>query len=361
LMRETASELSFPAAAVARERGVVLAEMRERDSWQYREMVNRFGFLDPDARYTHRLPIGTTEALNAATADSLAGFWRAHYVPANSVLVVVGDVDVAAVEAAIRSHFASWAAAPAAAQPAAGPVAPADAGRSAVYLDPALSERLVITRRAAWRPEPDTQAQRREDLLRRIGYAIVNRRLQHIARQPNLPFREAVFGSGDLFRAGRATSLVIDAVDGQWRRAMAVAAQTYRQVLDQGITRAELDEQIANIHTAAEHAAAGAATRGSGELLGAVFALLRDEAVPSDPVADAARIEGWLGAITPEAVLAALKADVVPLDNPLIRFQGRKAPDGNTEGLRTAWNEAMRSPLPARTAATASGFAYADF
>ena len=71
LMRETASELAFSPEAVARERGVVLAEMRDRNSWQLRNLEDQFAFLNPGAHYTRRLPIGTAETLGGATADSL--------------------------------------------------------------------------------------------------------------------------------------------------------------------------------------------------------------------------------------------------------------------------------------------------
>ena len=67
LMRETASELDFSAGAVVRERGVVLAEMRDRNSWQYRESINRQAFMNPAARYVRRMPIGVTTTLDAAT------------------------------------------------------------------------------------------------------------------------------------------------------------------------------------------------------------------------------------------------------------------------------------------------------
>jgi zinc protease len=108
LMRETASELTFPAAETTRERGVVLAEKRDRNSWSYRALEDRLKFTVPGARFAQRLPIGTTEALDAATPDTLRAFWSRHYVPASTTVIVVGDVDPAAVESAIKAHFASW-------------------------------------------------------------------------------------------------------------------------------------------------------------------------------------------------------------------------------------------------------------
>ena len=64
LMRETASELAIAPEAVARERGVVLSEMRDRNTWQLRNAEDQMAFLNPGALYARRLPIGTAETLN---------------------------------------------------------------------------------------------------------------------------------------------------------------------------------------------------------------------------------------------------------------------------------------------------------
>ncbi|MFA7587698.1 MAG: pitrilysin family protein, partial [Novosphingobium sp.] len=200
LMRETASELTISPEAVARERGVVLAEMRDRNSWALRNVENQINFANPGSLYARRLPIGTAQALNAASAETLRAFWQREYVPAHTTLIVVGDFPADTVQTAIRQHFASWAAAPVEPQPDAGPVLPKDKGRTGIYVDPAVSERIAATRNGKWLDEPDTVAQRQENLLRQIGYGIVNRRLQRIARQSNPPFRDAGFGSGDIFR-----------------------------------------------------------------------------------------------------------------------------------------------------------------
>ncbi|MGL1218125.1 hypothetical protein ACSTLO_00510, partial [Vibrio parahaemolyticus] len=90
-----------------------------------------------------------------------------------------------------------------------------------IWLDPALSERVTISRHGAWQDEPDTIANRREALLRQIGYAIVNRRFLSLSRRADPPFHGAGFGTGDVFHIGRTTNLVIDSEDGAWARGMA--------------------------------------------------------------------------------------------------------------------------------------------
>ncbi|RVU06437.1 insulinase family protein [Novosphingobium umbonatum] len=361
LMRETVSELTIDPATVKRESGVILAEKRDRDSWQYREIVDRAAFADPQARYTNRMPIGTEESLKGATADGLRAFWRRNYVPSKAVLIVVGDVDVAQIEASIRARFADWPAAPAAPQPDAGPIDLANKGRSSIYLDPALSEHLAITRRSAWSKIPDSWANRREALLRAIGYGIINRRLQSIARSSNPPFRAAQFGTGNLYRAARETALHIDSIDGQWRRAMLAAVTAWRGAMEQGVTPAEVEEQLANLRAGAEAMTARAATQSNGALVDQALALVRFDAIPGVPADYLAFLRRTEPEITPDAVMAAVKRYAASLDDPLIRFTGRRAPDSGEAALRSAWNEAMAAPLTAAATKQAASFAYTDF
>lgn len=361
LMRETASELTISSGAVERERGVVLAEQRDRNTYAYRNLVDQLEFAAPAARFPRRLPIGTTETLNAATADSLKAFWRREYIPAQTTLVVIGEFDLAAVEVAIRARFADWQPTPAEPQPAAGPVDAKDKARTDLFIDPALSERVTASRNGPWREERDSVAQRRENMLRQIGYAIINRRLVSQTRKADPSFRGAGIGTSDTFEAARTSSLVVDTVDGQWQRGLTAAGIEYRRVLAHGFTQAEVAEQIANIRTAARNAATSADTRSNDALFGVVWALLRDDVTPVTPQSSLERLEAFIPQITPEAVLAALKRDLVPLDDPLLRFQGRRDPAGGAQAIRKAWDAAMRAPVGERRAGSASGFAYTDF
>jgi zinc protease len=361
LMRETASELTISQQAVDRERGVILAEMRDRNTWQMRNGMDQAKFLHPHALYPDRFPIGTAETVNAATAQSLRAFWRREYVPEHTTLIVIGDFDPAEVEPAIVARFADWQPAPAEPQPNPGPVDRKSHGRTEVYVDPALSERITASRHGPWIDGPDTMAQRRENLLRQIGYAIVNRRLLRIARQPAPPFRGAGFGTGDVFRSGRTTNLIVDTIDGKWRRGLIAAAIEYRRALRYGFSAGEVAEQIANIRTSTQDAAAAADTRSNAALMGAVFDLLRNDIVPSSPQSVLHRLEAFIPQITPETVEASLRREAVPLKDPLLRFQGRVQPEGGAKAIRDAWNDAMHAPLTRGADVASAGFAYNDF
>ncbi|MDE1917296.1 MAG: insulinase family protein [Sphingomonadales bacterium] len=361
LMRETASELTFPTAETARERGVVLAEKRDRNSWAYRALENRLDFLAPGARYVQRMPIGTDATLNAATPAALRAFWARNYVPQKTTVIVVGDMNPDAVEAMIKVHFASWKQKPSPLAAKGGPIDLANKGKTSIYIDAASPEHITISREGSWPVEPDTMAQRDLDQLRSIGYSIIMRRLQKLATQAQPPFRAASYGTSGMQKAGRMTSLIVETDTGKWREGLMAAAVTVRRALEQGFTEQEVAQQVANLKTNAEHAATAQATRSTAALLGASFALLREDEVPSMPTTDWGRIEKLIPRITPASVLAALKSEIVPLDEPLIRFEAPLQPDGGAPALRAAWEAANKAPLTVEALEQLKPFAYTNF
>lgn len=365
LMRETVSELTFREEAVERERGVILSEKRVRDTYQLRALVDGLGFHYPGSRLAERLPIGTTEAINRATGASMRELWRRFYRPERVALIVVGDYDPDEVEAMIQRRFGDWnraaEAGPAPDQARFGPFDFDSAGPTSIFLDPALSEQIVIARTGPWLGGPDTSASRRARLERQIGYDIINRRLQRLSRLDDPPFRGAALATSDVAQEARTTQLAVFAADGEWERALAAAQQEYRRALENGFTAAEVAEQIANYRSAIEANAAGASTRPNSSFVTGAITLLRDQQVPTTPQSGLERFEAHAPLITPETVLAALKAELVPLDNPLIRFEGRLPPEGGQDALRQAWARGMAGALLAREDDALAQFAYTSF
>lgn len=361
LMRETASELTFNPEAVEREKGVVLSEKRVRDTYELRNYLDSVAFFYPGARFVERLPIGTVETLQSATSDRLRALYRRIYRPENTAIIVVGDFDPDLVEAGIRKHFASWQPAPIEPAVDAGPIPFDHKGETDVFVDPALDEQVTISRHGPWIDHADTVAFRQKNVRRQLGYGIVNRRFQRIARQEDPPFRGAALGTSELFETARTSSLVVLAGDGEWQRALAAAQGEYRRALEFGFTEAEVAEQVANLRTALENNAAGAATRSNGSFVTGAITLLDEGQVPTTPASALQRFLDHLPEITPESVMAALREELVPLDDPLIRFEGRTAPEGGAAALRAAWNAGMAETLAANESGALAAWAYTDF
>lgn len=361
LMRETASELTISEEAVVRERGVVLAERRDRAGFQQRNFEDNVAFLAPGARYGTRIPIGTIDVLEGANAVQIRALYQRAYIPANTVLVVVGDYPVEVVEAAIRARFADWPTGPVPPEPVSGPIDTARKGLTDIHLDPALPESVTISRLAPWRDEPDTVANRRDARLRAIGYAIVNRRLARLARSADAPFKSAGFSSGDIFEDAQITSLEVNTTDEAWRTGVLAAVREVNQALTYGFTPAELAEQLANIRTSLENGLKSADTRSNAVFVGAALVLVSDERVPTTPEWQLAEFERLAPGITPETVWQAMRADAAPFADPLIRFEGRIAPEGGEAALRDAFAQGKALAIAAPVDTGPLAFGYTDF
>ncbi len=105
LLADTVLHSTLPADEVAREREVILREIAmTRDDPDQR--LGEALFATTFRVHPYRYPIiGHREVFAAVTRDDLLAYYRERYVPNNLAVVVVGDVDPAAVRAAVDQHF----------------------------------------------------------------------------------------------------------------------------------------------------------------------------------------------------------------------------------------------------------------
>ena len=108
LMRETASNLTLDPEAVERERGVILSEMRTRNTLRYRRTLAQWRFFAPDSGVVERVPIGTIESIESLRSEQFRAFYEAHYHPQRAFVVVVGDLPAEEAIAQIETWFGDW-------------------------------------------------------------------------------------------------------------------------------------------------------------------------------------------------------------------------------------------------------------
>ncbi len=107
LLADAVLHSTLPVGEVAKEKEVILREIAmTRDDPDNRLWDALFSTA---FRENHcRQPIiGHQDVFSAVTRDDLVGYYRSRYVPNNLVVVVVGEIDLAATQAAIEMHFGS--------------------------------------------------------------------------------------------------------------------------------------------------------------------------------------------------------------------------------------------------------------
>jgi zinc protease len=126
LMADLARHASFPSEEFERERRQRLEELKiERTTPGFLATERLRGVLFGAHPYAVVAP--REEQLAAITRDQLVAFYHSHYVPADSLLIVVGDFTAAEMLAQIGEIFGTWKAPKA--EPPASPAPPHQRGR----------------------------------------------------------------------------------------------------------------------------------------------------------------------------------------------------------------------------------------
>lgn len=362
LLRETASEISFDPGAIDRERGVVLSELRSRTNYAQRNADSLYEFTVPDTRIATRKPIGLRDVIENVTAERMRAFYDRNYTPGRATLVIVGDLDLDALEAKILETFSSWKARQGEFEQADPGTVDLDRGDLVnIFVHPAISEVATVIRFSPLEDLPDSIENRRTNIVRSIGYNIIGRRLASAAREEDAPFIGASVGRSSVYDMANQSVLTVATRDGEWQRGVAAAEQIVRAALEYGFSDAELAEQVANFRTAFENRMRGAGTRRSDELAQQIIATAEDGMIVSTPESQLDRFTELEDIITPDMVLQALRADFVDLDRPLIHLSTKSDIPGGERAVLAAYAGSRAIAAVAPTNREAQAFAYTDF
>ena len=102
-----ASKLLFDQDEIEHERGVILEEWRGGLGAQDRLRKLTWPILFKGSKYADRLPIGLEEVIRTFKRPTITRFYNDWYRPDLQAVIIVGDVDVNAVEAKIHEYFDS--------------------------------------------------------------------------------------------------------------------------------------------------------------------------------------------------------------------------------------------------------------
>jgi zinc protease len=207
LLREAAGELTIAPDAVDRERGVVLSEERTRDSPGYRVFVNTFGFQlegqRPPQRLSDRQDRDPQDRPGPAHPRLLPGLVPARERRGRGRRRLRRRRHGSQDQGPVRRLEGQG---PPGVKPDLGPVA--KRGLTAkVLVEPGAQTSVQM----AWIAPPDleleTRAKDKEELIKALGFAVLNRRLQVLTRSDAPPFIVAVAVQNDQEHAADITTL----------------------------------------------------------------------------------------------------------------------------------------------------------
>ncbi|HKK77770.1 MAG TPA: insulinase family protein [Saprospiraceae bacterium] len=105
ILSDWASGLRFDSNEIEKERGVVIAEWRNRLSPDQRLQQQFYPVLFQDSRYAERLPIGDPKIIEQADQSTIQRFYKDWYRPELMAIIAVGDIDPSQMEKRIKEQF----------------------------------------------------------------------------------------------------------------------------------------------------------------------------------------------------------------------------------------------------------------
>lgn len=256
------------------ERGVIMEELRTRDGASWRSTMKLLQALGKGTKYEHRNLIGYLDGLKNFQHKELEDFYAQWYRPDYQAVVVVGDIDVDAVESKIKALMADIPAPAADASHKETIVVPDNEEPIvSIFTDPEMQGtkvQLFIKRPALPKQMGNTIVAEANNVIEAYMTTMENARLQEIAMQPDAPFLGAGMGTGDvigIIPTLNATVFVAMTQDGKLARGFEALYTELEKVRRYGFTQGEFERAQENLMRQAERTYANRNDRRNGEFV----------------------------------------------------------------------------------------------
>ena len=358
LFREIGERLTLDPQLIEQEKGVILSEERVRDVPARRAGVAQLQQQLEGTRVAQRLPIGRIETVQAATAERLRRYYAANYRPDNATLIVVGNIDVDAVERQIRDRFADWRNATPPDTPDLGVARPT---RPVVeFVAPDAPSALTLTWLRPVDIRPHTPAVSREFLVQGLAVSALNQRLRDRAQQPGSPLLGATASvQASVYRVTGMAQLAVQAQPGRWTDALDAAVAELRQLLVHGVTQADMDRLLPGVRSQMQARLAQEPTRSHGAIADRLINAVQPHAPYLSAQQAMTETEPLLAALQPGELTAALR-DCFAGTQPLL-FRSTKSGAFGVEKVTQQLVHAMTRPLAEPVAVAVADWPYTDF
>jgi zinc protease len=361
LLRGAAGEPRLAQSDVDAEWATVVAHEHASNDLANRLFRARLAFLLEGQRPASAVGgLGDTLVARKVKRGPVAAFHAQFYRPDRAVLVVVGEVDVDAVEKDIRTAFGAWrGAGTPGVDPDPGPIE--QRGMQArVRVEPGAPTSVQLSWIAVADHASDTPDKRRRDAIQRLALAVLNRRLAVLADSDNAPVDSAAAFQETMFGAARVSSLLINAKPGRWRDALAAADQTQRGMVAFAPTADELAAARAAVDADLTDSADSANTRPPALIADIVASDLGAGDAITTPAEDLATFDAATAGVTADQVTAALK-DTFTGQGPLLFVSSPTAIAGGDAAVASAFAASQALPAAPPVAQSVTAPTFRDF
>ena len=345
---------------IDKERPVIIEERRSRRNAAWRTFERSLPYYYGDNKYSTCTLIGLQESLENFKPESLVSFYETWYHPGNQAVVVVGDVDVDAVEAKIKKI---WADIPAAVNPKAKEkytLTPFSEPRVGIITDP---ETTVPSFEILWESDARDEALNSTpagfsiDLIENIVASVMSERFTDITSKADAPYLNGMFASGRLCEAFEAVMGQVTLKEDNILGGLKAFLTELKKMSEYGFSDAEVSRAKDNILASLEKAVNEAATRKNPEFVHPLISNFFDNQAYMEPQAEYDLAKAFLGQID-ASILSQMIAQMIPgQENMVVIYSGPEKEGISTptkEQIMAVFKEVKSAEIEAPAAETAT-------
>jgi zinc protease len=347
---------------VEKERGVILAEMRDRESPRMRTFRKLYGTLYAGTPVGDRFPIGLKETVEAITTAQMRAFYEKFYRPTNMVLAVTGTIDPAATAVMIAEEFADIPGEPLPEMVQLTTLPAVDAPAVVYHAEPEAAAGWVGMMAVTDSPTGIEQAaQAQDDVQLELMTLLLNRRMQAaIEANPDGPLLSASCYTYDYFtyrhigwrgqpKPGQELA-ALQQMQTWWRQSLAFAPQA-----------AEVTAAAAALRASLEKAVQQAANRPNKALAQALYSSVRDSTIFQTPAQKLALLSSALESPSADAMLAAWQVVAEPVRMVSVTDRVDLSAEADPEAAITAtWQQGLAMPVEEPATVSEDAWAYGE-
>jgi zinc protease len=360
--RDVVDGMMFESGETEQERGVILSEMRDRNTAELRSIVAQLAEALPDTRLPRRMPIGIEKTIRGVSRERIKEFYETWYTPRRATIVAVGDIDVLMIRALIERNFSSIRA-------KRGECPDPDFGR---IVSRGLHARLVSDQELSSttvslnieRPAPNignSIAEERKKLIKHLMNSMLNTRFKAIASAPDAPFQDASATTTEVAGIVDETSAYAVTDAAHWEAAIAKMEQEIRRARLFSFGEGEFKTASDSLVAALKYEDTKAETRSSENIANSLINSLSEETVFAHPSQDRALYESLLKDVTRQDCQAMLR-ELWESEEMCVLLSGNLKLEGDSaEKIMAAYSSSRGIDVyPADDKAT-NTFAYTQF
>lgn len=255
ILKDWSCNLLFDSVEIEKERGVVLEEWRLGQGAMERMNRKTWPVMFKDSRYADRLPIGKPDILKSCKQSLLKQFYKDWYRTDLQAIVVVGDIDVAAMEKKIIELFSDI---PAPVNPKPikqWPVPDQKDFRVAVASDKEASYNMV---QVAYMQKENNNVTKtygdfKQTILAELYNGMINARLSELTKKADPPFMFGYTGYFSMVRTKSSYGSFAVTSNGKEVNALKALITENERVKRFGFNQSELDRQKKQLMTNMEN------------------------------------------------------------------------------------------------------------